>query len=283
MIRRKQKTKEVLPKFKLRLAIGPCRSCTTAIANMLAQGDGDVTVFLRPIIGGIWLNGCADYRFFYGEHSQQRKRNTATTFIAVESVCEPSRYDIFPPDDYDELICKTKPLFLFRQPLETWISWKNNDIATMIGQPDGKGMSNFEDFKSAYEYIYELYKQAKTITNDVLCLTKNHLSKNSKCILQILCSKWDIVFDECMVSTHWKYKIDNNPNMVISGAEQELCFDINATYLKQIREKQGFQLCQSTDTCHFQETPEESDYIERVLMPMYNEVDAQSGRDFPLE
>lgn len=266
---------------QLRVALGPCRSCTTTVANMMGQGDGDVTVFLRPVNGGIWQDGKPDHRFFTGKHPEQLARRSRT-FVAVESLCEPPRFDVFPGD---EAITNTKPLFLFRNPLETWLSWKKNNIARIPGMPKDQGFSSFEDFKTAYRYTADLFKRAKQLTRDAMCLTKDHLAKNPAEIVRQLCQRWGIKFHPAMVTSPWRHKLDSNPNVVVSQAEQKW-FNTNEVYLDAVRNRPGFQLCVALPPAggqsSIQVSPQEKAYIEKNLMPLYEELQHQSEQDFPL-
>lgn len=92
-------------------------------------------------------------------------------------------------------IIETRPLFMFRDPVLTYNSWKKI------------GWGSLELFIHTYQYVYELYNHAKSISPEIKCITYDFLSKNPSKFSEIL-EYWGI--PNVQNISKWKNKLGEN-------------------------------------------------------------------------
>lgn len=183
--------------FIKRLLIAPARSGTNATSNALAQNDAhEVRVHGIKNYYGIRPK----YNFYTDEPLDGK-----TARISVESIgpLGPAvSYRIFrTPQD----ILDTKPVFMLRDPFETWKSQKTN-----------KGMKPFlvGQFLKGYQRVHRMACDALNLENaDAACITSEELRdpiRNAD-VLKQLCKRWGIDYSPEMID--WRYTYDGNPNL----------------------------------------------------------------------
>ena len=187
---------------KIRLFVSPCRSGSTAFMQSLNQSS-EVHCFYQPMKEGIREGTGPDYSFFDGTHPSFPK-HPGKIFFAKEVLghTRPDEccFELFPDDD---AIHRSRPLFLLRDPVGTWSSWKKCKAA---GNQGWEGVCDIEMFKLAYEHTYKAFVAVRGVSTDVTCLTREHLLQDPYRIFQLVCDRWEIPFTDEMIQ--WKKQFD---------------------------------------------------------------------------
>src|SRR6056297_2515188 len=122
---------------RLRLIVSLCKSGSTALIHSLSHAPG-VHCYLQIVKSGVRTSGQPDYSLFYAEHEG--------VAIDKETIGHSTRADctlpVFPSD---AAILATRPVFLFRDPADTWSSWRR------------AGWGSLDRFTTAYTHLLGLY------------------------------------------------------------------------------------------------------------------------------
>lgn len=128
---------------RLRMIVSLCKSGSTALIHSLSHAPG-VTCYLQPVKSGQRTSGRPDYSLFYQAHEG--------VAIAKETIGHSTPADctlaVFPSD---EAIVATRPLFLFRDPADTWSSWSR------------AGWGSLDSFTTAYAHLLDLHQRARRL------------------------------------------------------------------------------------------------------------------------
>ncbi|MDT8321039.1 MAG: hypothetical protein RQ826_10990 [Xanthomonadales bacterium] len=126
---------------RLRVIVSLCKSGSTALIHSLSHAPG-VTCYLQTVKSGQRTTGRPDYGLFYQAH--------AGVAIAKETIGHSTPADcrlaVFPSD---AAIVATRPLFLFRDPADTWSSWSR------------AGWGSLDSFTAAYAHLLDLHQRAR--------------------------------------------------------------------------------------------------------------------------
>lgn len=99
----------------LRLIVSLCKGGSTALIHSLAHAPG-VTCYLQTVKSGQRTRGEPDYGIYYAAHEG--------IVLSKETIGHSTVADctlrVFPSD---AAIAATAPVFLFRDPLDTWAAW----------------------------------------------------------------------------------------------------------------------------------------------------------------
>ena len=178
------------------LIIGPCRSGTTMLLRCAKNHPGAVVEF-QTIKAGQRRTGTPDYTFY------DRPVPAGKFLVNKETVGYGTHEDctlkVFPND---EAICKTRPVFIFREPRDTFVSWIENNLVP-------KGSTDL--FIQAYRHTFALLLHARSISSNISVVTYEALCGNAeKSQLRTICDKWEITFHPDMID--WKDNfIDTTP------------------------------------------------------------------------
>lgn len=259
----------------IRLLAAPCRSGSTAFMQSLVQNP-DVHCFFQPIKEGVREGRGPDYQVFDGTH-KSFQRHPGKTFFIKETFGHASMqecsFEVFPSL---EDISRSKPIFLLREPIATWSSWKKCKSA---GKQGWEGVCDLNLFKTAYQHVYNMFINSQAVSDQVRCLTREHLLKNSHSTFQLICKHWEITFTENMI--HWTKPFDVNNISCGEGHEETF----NRIQHKDIRESMSFHAVENSQD-RWQKslvTVEESQEIEATLKPLYQKFATLSETYYPLE
>jgi hypothetical protein len=251
----------------IRLLISPCRSGSTAFMHAMSHNP-QVHAMYQPIKTGIREKGYPDYRVFDGSHKVFKDYPTKVIFLKetighanVSECC----FDVFPNP---ETVIFSKPIYLFRDPVETWNSWKKLNFA------NSRGKSDLALFLKAYTHVYNTFITTQTISPHVSCLTREHLLGNLRIVFQRLCQKWDIPFSDSMIN--WEKSFDSNDNFTCTSSERKTFNRI----MKDLKKTRSFSYIQNQVNFVTQKEREE---IEKHLKPLYERVSEWSALYYPID
>lgn len=277
--------RHLLNKFNLvesptvRLLISPCRSGSTAFMHAMSQNP-QVQAMYQPIKTSMRETGYPDYSFFDGSH-KIFKDYPNKVFVIKETIGHANvaecTLEVFPNP---KAVIYSKPVYLFREPVETWNSWKKHNLAGNSWQElnltELEGKSNLNLFLKSYSHVYQSFKTSQLISPEVSCLTREHLLRDCKRVLQILCRKWDISFSNSMID--WEKSFDDNDNFTCTNIDKKL-FEFIQTDLKKSRTLTYVENENKIDLV----TQEERKEIEKKLSPLYEKVREWSALYYPID
>jgi hypothetical protein len=171
-------------KPKLRFLIAPARSGTTAFLHTMSQSSnigtasGSIKRFLRD-------GGNEDYSIY--EIKSRFEYLFYRALFGRGSIAE-CTYSVFRSD---EDISLTRPLFLFRDPVQTFNSWKKV----------GNSYDIIDNFIVAYQHTLNQYYRVREV-GEGRCITYEGISKNSEQAFRKIFSYWDIPYDEQILNWH---------------------------------------------------------------------------------
>ena len=167
------------------LIVGPCRSGTTMFLRSVKNHPNAMIEF-QTIKTGQRQQGAPDYSFFQRPVPDDKFLvNKETIGYATDEDCT---LQVFPND---EAIRATRPVFIFRKPRDTFVSWIENDLV------DADQTTHL--FIQAYRHTFELLMHARTASEHASALSYEVLCTNPQQKLQTVCNKWDIEFHPHMI------------------------------------------------------------------------------------
>ena len=213
----------------LRMLIAPARSGTTAFLHTIAQHqlvDTATGAMKTNLKSGGYLNyniydAISVYPFLF----YKATLGTATT---AECTYNPFRSK--------EDVNRVKPLFLIRDPLQTFNSWKKMNWGSI------------DLFILAYQNALTLYKYASNASPYTRCVTYEHLANNPERIFKKLLWDWDIPFDENIFI--WRTNLGNDTIKYkkLDDWRAKLIRDIKRGFHKNLLEgEQRFYMRQESD------------------------------------
>ena len=252
---------------EIRLLVAPNRSSTTAFMQAISQNP-KVHALYQPVKTGIREMGVPDYSLFDGTHKVFKEHPDKVIFaketfgaIGNKEVFESLRlctYLVFPDA---KSVRRSRPIFLFREPIANWNGCKQVGNCTTLGL-----------FCRAYTSAYNSFVSALAMSDRVTCLTRQTLLANPEYIMGQICDRWDIPFSSSMVS--WQNSLLENENF--SATEQE-------------RKNMRWQQKVLSVTTSFIERPEndelvteaERDYLHQTLTPLYRVIEKLTKEFYP--
>ena len=259
----------------IRVLLSPCRSGSTAFMQAMAQSP-HVHCFFQPIKEGVRENRGPDCSVFEGTHKAFAQHQGKIFFIKdtfghthQEECC----FEAFPDR---EAMIRSKPIFLLRDPVATWSSWKKLKAA---GKKGWEGVCDFNLFKIAYQHTYDSFIKNKTVSDQVTCLTREHLLKNPYKVFQLISKRWDIPFTENMI--YWDKKFDVNSISCSEGHQETF----TRMQHKDVRESTSFYAVEKSGD-RWQDslvTEEERTEIELTLKPLHEKFATWCEVYYPLE
>ncbi len=239
--------------------IGPCRSSTSIILGALANSQDVDEAHYQPIKGAMRDGKVDSYRFYLGK--------PAKLLISKESIGHANRAEstlqVF---DSEESIRKVDPVFIFREPISTYKSWKK------------MGWGNIDLFILSYMTIFDIYINAKKANAKVLLVLHEDFQENPRDILQRICRHWDISFNETMLN--WEMLYSDHPKITMYGESSVL----ERNDLSHFRFLHSVRINpQKGANNHIKLEPEEEHRIQTELLPFYHDliVDAEPKKHAP--
>ncbi|MEJ8568570.1 hypothetical protein [Elongatibacter sediminis] len=128
---------------ELRVIVSLCKSGSTALIHSLAHADG-VSCYMQTVKSGQRTHGTPDYGI-YRQHHEGTALGKETIGPRTLADCTLA---VFPDD---AAIRATRPVFLLRDPRDTWATWSR------------AGWGSLERFLTAYEHLLNLYDRAQAL------------------------------------------------------------------------------------------------------------------------
>lgn len=267
----------------IRILISPTRSGSTALLRCFENNPHVDMVYHQPVKSGYRQNGEFDYSFFWlDEHDLARvfvAKETVGGFVRPEAEFMPigDEYlgELFIGERFPgpHFIDKVRPLFLFRDPLQTW-----NSINRLNRLSDGLSpfFSPFEYFVISYRNVFEFLDYSREVTPHAYCLTIEQLGADPEWFLNALCHRWDLRYHSAMVkwelgygdrtwySEETKHRHDTDARFKLSkeSVERSTEFGYTPSPLSDIH-------------------PEHLQIITRDLQPLYTRAQRWAKEDFP--
>lgn len=259
----------------IRVLISPCRSGSTAFMRSMAQSP-HTHCFFQPIKEGVREHRGPDYSIFDGSHKAFAEHPGKIFFIKEtfgHAFQEECCFDAFPDLDAIE---RSQPIFLLRDPVGTWSSWKKLKAA---GKKGWEGVCDFNLFKMAYQHTYDSFLKAKAISDQATCLTRDHLLKNPHQAFQLICQRWDIPFTEAMINWNKPFKVEE----ISCGEGHQETF--TRLQHKDMRESTGFYAVenQGDRAQNSLVTDEEREAIAATLQPLHEQFATWCEEYYPLK
>lgn len=247
-----------------------------------------VHCFYQPMKEGVREGIGPDYSIFDGSHPAFDKHQGKFFFakeVLGHSHLEECCFELFPNQD---AIKRSKPLFLLRDPIETWSSWKKCKAA---GKQGWEGVCDLNLFKRAYQHTYDTFISVRNISEQVTCLTREHLLKNPRQLFQSICRLWDIPFTENMIN--WKQSFDVDSFTCGNDDHRETLkikqYDHRETFSRiqhnDVRNSMSFYAVEENQNRwqHTLVTPQEREEIEVILKPLHKKFAIWGEEYYPLD
>jgi hypothetical protein len=227
----------------------------------------------QPIKTGVRERKYPDHSVFDGTHSAFLE-HSAPVFLIKETFGHANIneccFQLFPDQN---TIHNSKPLFLFREPVATWNSWKKLCFAAC----NETGVSDLNLFLKAYFFTYQLFLTTQMDSPHVKCITREFLLKQPQTMLAMICQHWNIPFSENMI--HWDKSFNNNQNFFCAESERK-------SFSKIMTVLQGSSVLAFTDSdtnvYDSLVTELEREEIKIALQPLYAKIVELSEAYFPI-
>jgi len=190
------------PVDNLRLIVSLCKGGSTALIHSLAHAPG-VTCYLQTVKSGQRTRGAPDYGIYYQTHPGivLSKETIGHSTIADCTLA------VFPSD---EAIRASAPVFLFRDPVDTWGAWSR------------AGWGTLDLFKLAYGHALDLWDRARHLAPAACAIHYEEFGEDCDSAFRRLCGQLGIPFSEEMI--HWRYRFPEE-SPVIWRADVQGDFD----------------------------------------------------------
>lgn len=265
----------------IRILISPTRSGSTAFLRCFENNISVEQVYHQPIKSGFRQDGTFDYGFFLLDKDDPSKifvaKETVGGFQRPEVEFSPlqttkkvaSISDRFP---FSEEIAQVKPLFLFRDPFQTWNSINKLNVFSAGKSPF---FSPFSYFLKSYQNVFDFMVYAKKVTKDVYCITLELLASDPKLMFSRICDKWNIPYYDQMIDWTLPY---GEKTVYSEETKERMSKDPRF-----IRSKQGLE-----ESSSFSYKPsevsgvsdEQMQIIKTKVLPIYEQIVSISKKDF---
>jgi hypothetical protein len=180
----------VEPVDNLRVIVSLCKGGSTALIHSLAHAPG-VICYLQTVKSGQRTRGKPDYDVYYTRHEG--------VVLSKETIGHSTSADctlkIFPSDD---AIRATAPVFLFRDPVDTWAAWAR------------AGWGSLDYFMLAYAHALALWDRAHRLTPHASAIRYEAFGEDCIAAFRELCRRLGIGFNDAMI--HWRLRFpDESP------------------------------------------------------------------------
>ena len=187
-----------LTKSLFRLLITPVRGGSGAFLRTF-ENNPNVHAVHQPIKSGLREKGIPDYSIYQPLHPIYNQY-PGKFIVAKETIGPIKEQCTFNPFPDEHAIQESKPLFMFRDPFQTWNSWKK------WWETDPETGLNWCSI--SYQHTYKLFKQALKTSSSTTCITLEKLGENPAKMFNLICDKWEIPYDDKMLD--WSIKFGDN-------------------------------------------------------------------------
>lgn len=186
----------------LRMLVSPCRSGSSPLLQALSQSP-DLRCLYQNIKSAMRETGKPDYDIFYKDFGDGRVTiDKETIGHRNQQECE---LVVFPSDD---AIRATRPVFLFRDPVEVWNAWFR------------AGWGDIDLFNIAFQNVIDTYHLARSVTDRVQVVFYDQFEDGTKeAMLRKICEHWSIVYKQAMVE--WQSVFGRNSSVEYGRHTQE--------------------------------------------------------------
>jgi hypothetical protein len=169
----------------------------------------------------------------------------------------------YKPFRSNEDVLSTKPLFMFREPVQTYNSWKK------------KAWGNIEIFVMSYIHTKELYDRAKDISNIIRCITYEHIGKCPKKLFKQVFDYWDFPYDPSILK--WNTSLGEMTIQFYGDYNKQM----KGRFCKDIKKGIYSSIINGCQTFHYVSNPiildeGEIHQIESQLLDVYLEIQEKS-------
>lgn len=173
-------------------------------------------------------------------------------------------------DPHDQSIKESQPLFMFREPLVNYNSWK----VILKGRPDyneNLDQQLFMNFLVSYQNNFDLFKKASSISDQVSCITLEKLAQNPPKLFESICQKWQIPYTSEMLN--WKIPWCENT----SFWSENIKLNIMGRKSRFIKMKEGVRSQKTFSYSALKPedldiTDQEKEIINTKIVPLYQEI-----------
>lgn len=259
----------------IRVFITPGRSGSTPLLNALTQPIGPdqpsnvrginepLSMEMRKVREGHKTG--PTYDFFRAYEDPQLhpaiKAEPDKIFIIktpTGSLFKNPEFQFFPTEDS---VIRSKPIFLFRNPIDTWRSFK------------ARSKKDLTAFIESYQKTYDLYASLKNKFKDVYCITYETLIQQPEITFQKICKKWSIPFHNEMVN--WIVPFNNNPYIYFEKEQEKWVKRWSGWHQSLQSSSSLFNLTKAKKATDEQLPSEEKVTIQKTLMPLYKKIKSQ--------
>ena len=177
----------------VKIAISTCRSGSTALIHAMSQHP-QIECYYQPIKAGIRASGAPDYSIF--ERRRESGWLMAKETIGHLSMTE-SCYSIFPND---QAIIDSRPVFLLREPMETFNAWKNYR------------WGNMQRFLASWKNVIATLRRTREVGIEPMIITYTELSHNAESVLGRICKRWEMPLIHDMIE--WPVSFQDNQSII---------------------------------------------------------------------
>lgn len=192
----------------LRMIVSPSRTGSTPLLRAFANHP-DVFTLYQPIKSGQRATGVEDHRI-YGHHPVfDEHPDKAFVVKEVTAYVLRGRPLIVFPGDAE--MRRVRPVFLVRDPVRTWRSWKKLmfDVVPNL----------LDRFVEAFLLVHELDLRCRSLDPSApLALTLERLIEQPEPVLRRICRHWGLRYAPTML--HWSRPVEHN--MRVETFERDL-------------------------------------------------------------
>lgn len=241
------------------MLVSPVRSGSTAFIHTIAQHPliETATFLMKKNISYDPSSTNIDYSIYnlLAERPYLVYKITFGHKTKLEATYEPFRNN--------KDILKTSPLFMFREPVQTYNSWKK------------RGWGNIEIFAMSYQHVKELYDKAKNVNNITQCITYEHISKFPEKLFRQVFDYWDVPYDQDVLN--WKTSLGETTIQFYGDYNNQM----KERFCKSIKKSTYSSIINGCQKFHYVSNPiildkSEIYQIESQLLDMYLQIEEMS-------
>lgn len=174
------------------MIVSLCKSGSTALIHSLSHAP-DVICYLQTVKSGQRTSGQPDYGVYFEMHEG--------VVLSKETIGHSTVADctlrIFPDD---EAIRTTSPVFLFRDPVDTWASWSR------------AGWGTLELFRLAYDHALALYARARELAPGSTAIRYEDFGADCEAAFRGLCALLGVGFVPAMLK--WRDRFPEGSRVI---------------------------------------------------------------------
>ena len=244
-----------------RILITPVRGGSGAFLRAF-ENNPHVHGVHQPIKSSLRETGVVDYSIYQQDHPIYLQY-PGKFIVAKETIGFVNEECTFNPFPDDIAIIESKPLFMFRDPFQTWNSWIKFEYIEQERKTD------FDFFIISYQHTYKLCKNAIQVSSNASCLTLEKLGDSPQKIFPNICHKWGIPYDTNMLQ--WSFSFGQNTTFTAKAWQLITEDPVIQKSVEGLRKETTFSY-RPLKQEELKITPDEKDRISQQLLPLYEEV-----------